>query len=84
MTEATPPSSYVFSFKVVGQPIRDMAIPGEKRWFVAFRTTPDGLANLSHHLTRGEAHDEFYRLMTDSTIVSIGLWEQVCLETWRR
>ena len=84
MPDIALPSSHIFSFRVEGPAIRDMAIPGDKRWFVVYRHTPDGLANLIQHLNHTEAHNELYRLREDPTIVSIGLWEQVCLETWRR
>jgi hypothetical protein len=84
MPDVALASSHIFSFRVVGPQIQDMAIPGDKRWFVVFRTEPNGLARLIQHLTHVEAHNELYRLMEDPTIVSVGLWEQVCLQTWRR
>jgi hypothetical protein len=84
MSDVLPSSSHIFSFKVEGPQIQDMAIPGDKRWFVVYRHTPNGLAHLIQHLTRIEAHNELYRLRENPAIVSIGLWEQVYLETWRR
>ena len=84
MPDATLPSSHIFSFTVEGPQILDMAIPGDKRWFVTYRHTPNGLAHLIQHLNRPDAHNELYRLKEDPKVVSVGLWEQVCLETWRR
>lgn len=84
MPDALTHASHVFSFRVAGPEIQDMAIPGDKRWFVVYRTNPNGVARLIQHLTRTDAHFELERLTHDPAIMSVGLWEQVCLETWRR
>lgn len=75
---------HVFNFVIAGEPVEDLAVIGARRWFVVYRMVKGGPARLIQRLSLPEARSDIHRLSHDPTVLNAGIWEQVCVETWRR
>lgn len=78
------PDPHVFQFVVEGPSIEDIAVVGARCWFVVYRMIEGGPARLMQRMTLHDAQSEVARLSHDPAVRTACIWQQVCVETWRR